>query len=291
MWDHSQLMSVSGCRSGEGVPDSSALISSGSLLSQPEMCIPEEGALPGEHTAMQLPPPLLAPIRKAVLAGSGSNELAATPAVSNKLVNVPAVSNKVKILMNLTEHHSHLRPPQVQKNGMKRSWEDDGNALHVHVLSVANLMALGTLSGIWNVNCDTGVVQAKIGRAASVNSPYGLIPPSPPPPPPLPTFGSFSRLSSIGSAGRLGSGGSRASSGGEEGRVRGGIPRAVSVPSALMGLIPQTPSPESPVSLTASFYSSRDSSRPPRLDSIRSTTLPRHVSPTLPYAHGVWRCG
>ena len=76
------------CRSGDNgaaTPTAglagSCLISSGSQLSQPAMSIPEEQSLPEEHSAMQLPPPLLPPIRKAYPSASG--ELRITPDMLN----------------------------------------------------------------------------------------------------------------------------------------------------------------------------------------------------------------
>ena len=67
----------SGAAPSGGFAEGSSLLSSGSLLSQPNMSIPEEAILPGEHSALQLPPPLLAPIHKAY--PGGSQELHITP--------------------------------------------------------------------------------------------------------------------------------------------------------------------------------------------------------------------
>ena len=67
----------------------SCLLSSGSQLSQPAMSIPEEQSLPEEHSAMQLPPPLLPPIRKAYPSASG--ELRITP----DMLNSPSPVRKV----------------------------------------------------------------------------------------------------------------------------------------------------------------------------------------------------
>lgn len=76
-------------RVGLSMPDSSGMISSGSFLSRPSMSIPEDQRLSEDSTAMQLPPPLLAPVRKVHPSAEGLN-------ITPEMLSSPSPARKVR---------------------------------------------------------------------------------------------------------------------------------------------------------------------------------------------------
>ena len=81
--------------------DSSGLLSSGSMLSCPNMSIPEDKKLPAQALALQLPPPLLRPIRKAYPSrGELRSELSITP----EMLSSPSPARRVNAFQLLNSH-------------------------------------------------------------------------------------------------------------------------------------------------------------------------------------------
>ena len=67
------------------------------MLSRPDMSIPEDKKLPAQALALQLPPPLLTPIRKAYPSrGELRSELSITP----EMLSSPSPVRKVIIVPN-----------------------------------------------------------------------------------------------------------------------------------------------------------------------------------------------